>query len=92
MKYRNWGKQATLSFGKEHAKGKQGDLKEFWHFGQYVEDNDALAAEYHDNVAVTELPVFNTVARVAAIRKNGAICACFGLTSRFRKTYFDGYI
>jgi hypothetical protein len=26
-----------MFFGTEHAKGrKEGDLKEFWHFGQYV--------------------------------------------------------
>ena len=31
------GQRGYTSFGKEHAKGrKEGDLKEFWHFGQYV--------------------------------------------------------
>jgi isopenicillin N synthase-like dioxygenase len=30
------GQRGYTSFGKEHAKGrKEGDLKEFWHFGQY---------------------------------------------------------
>jgi len=29
------GQRGYTSFGKEHAKGrKEGDLKEFWHFGQ----------------------------------------------------------
>ena len=29
------GQRGYISFGKEHAKGKkEGDLKEFWHFGQ----------------------------------------------------------
>jgi hypothetical protein len=33
-------------FGTEHAKGrKEGDLKEFWHFGQY-ERNSKYASEY----------------------------------------------
>ena len=33
------GQRGYVSFGKESAKGKkEGDLKEFWHFGQYVED------------------------------------------------------
>ena len=33
-------------FGKESAKGKNiGDLKEFWHFGQYVKDEPKLKEE-----------------------------------------------
>ena len=56
------GQRGYTSFGKEHAKGrKEGDLKEFWHFGQYVTDNAKLAAEYSDNVIVEESPKFNTV-------------------------------
>ena len=32
------GQRGYVSFGKESAKGrKEGDLKEFWHFGQYVD-------------------------------------------------------
>ena len=47
------GQRGYTSFGKEHAKGrKEGDLKEFWHFGQYVVDNPKLEAEYPDNVMV----------------------------------------
>ena len=35
------GQRGYVSFGKESAKGKkEGDLKEFWHFGQYVEDDE----------------------------------------------------
>jgi len=54
------GQRGYISFGKEHAKGKkEGDLKEFWHFGQ-VPDKDAnLIDEYPDNVYVEELPKFN---------------------------------
>ena len=34
------GQRGYVSFGKESAKGKkEGDLKEFWHFGQFVEDD-----------------------------------------------------
>jgi isopenicillin N synthase-like dioxygenase len=58
------GQRGYTSFGKEHAKGrKEGDLKEFWHFGQYVEDNDRLEEEYPDNVMVKELPKFNPVGK-----------------------------
>ena len=58
------GQRGYVSFGKEHAKNKnQGDLKEFWHFGQTVEDNDPIKEEYPDNVQVNELPKFNAVGR-----------------------------
>jgi isopenicillin N synthase-like dioxygenase len=44
------GQRGYTSFGKEHAKGKkEGDLKEFWHFGQYLEDGDKLKFNYPDN-------------------------------------------
>ncbi len=58
------GQRGYTSFGKEHAKGrKEGDLKEFWHFGQYVVDNPKLEAEYPNNVMVTELEKFNMVGK-----------------------------
>ncbi len=54
------GQRGYTSFGKEHAKGRSvGDLKEFWHFGQIVEDGDPIASQYPDNVFVDELPDFN---------------------------------
>ena len=58
------GQRGYVSFGKEHAKNKnEGDLKEFWHFGQTVEDNDPIKEEYPDNVQVNELPKFNAVGK-----------------------------
>ena len=58
------GQRGYVSFGKEHAKNKnEGDLKEFWHFGQTVEDNDPIKEEYPENVQVNELPKFNAVGR-----------------------------
>lgn len=58
------GQRGYTSFGKEHAKGRTaGDLKEFWQFGQYVDDNDPLRSEYPDNVIVTELPEFNRLGK-----------------------------
>ncbi|SFT85096.1 Isopenicillin N synthase [Lishizhenia tianjinensis] len=60
------GQRGYTSFGKEHAKGmKAGDLKEFWHFGQFVEDGDPIKAQYIDNVAVEELPNFLQIGRDA---------------------------
>jgi isopenicillin N synthase-like dioxygenase len=56
------GQRGYVSFGKEHAKNKnEGDLKEFWHFGQTVEDGDAIKDEYPENITVTELSQFNAV-------------------------------
>lgn len=56
------GQRGYVSFGKEHAKNKnEGDLKEFWHFGQTVEDGDPIKAEYPDNVTVNEIPEFDKI-------------------------------
>lgn len=56
------GQRGYTSFGKEHAKDSNaGDLKEFWHFGQQVTDNDPIKSEYPDNVFIDELPIFNEV-------------------------------
>jgi len=54
------GQRGYTSFGKEHAKGRnEGDLKEFWHFGQTVNDGDKIGEEYPQNVFVNEIPTFN---------------------------------
>jgi isopenicillin N synthase-like dioxygenase len=54
------GQRGYVSFGKEHAKGKkEGDLKEFWHFGQEPDADANLIDSYPDNVIVKELPKFN---------------------------------
>lgn len=54
------GQRGYVSFGKEHAKGKkEGDLKEFWHFGQEPSVDANLSETYPENVHVEELPDFN---------------------------------
>jgi len=54
------GQRGYVGFGKEHAKGRsEGDLKEFWHFGQTVEGDDPIRSEYPENIFVPELPAFN---------------------------------
>src|ERR1700737_178167 len=53
------GQRGYTSFGKEHAKGSIApDLKEFFQYGQTVEDNDIVSLEYPENVSVPELPQF----------------------------------
>jgi len=56
------GQRGYTSFGKEHAKGSDApDLKEFFQYGQNVEDNDPIRSEYPDNVKVQEIPGFDEV-------------------------------
>lgn len=89
------GQRGYTSFGKESAKGfKAGDLKEFWHFGQY-EIPEALKSEYPANVMVSEVPNFNTVGKTAykqlektAVYVLRALALYLGLDER----YFDQYV
>ena len=58
------GQRGYTSFGKEHAKGKKhGDLKEFWHFGQYLDESEYLKFGYPKNLTVNELPEFNKIGK-----------------------------
>jgi isopenicillin N synthase-like dioxygenase len=54
------GQRGYTSFGREHAKGSDApDLKEFFQYGQNVEDGDPIKEEYPDNVSVAEIAGFN---------------------------------
>ena len=90
------GQRGYTSFGKEHAKGrKEGDLKEFWHFGQYVEDDPKLKAEYPANVTVPELPEFNEVGKETyrMLEKTAKyVLRALALHLDLEETYFDDYI
>jgi len=90
------GQRGYISFGKESAKGrKEGDLKEFWHFGQYVENNPKLKAEYPENVAVKELPAFNAVGKEAyqMLEKTAKyVLRALALHLGLEEIYFDQYI
>lgn len=90
------GQRGYTSFGKEHAKGKkEGDLKEFWHFGQYVENNPKLEAEYPANVEVAELPEFNAVGKETykMLEKTAQyVLRALALHLDLEETYFDQWI
>lgn len=90
------GQRGYTSFGKEHAKGRKvGDLKEFWHFGQYVEDDPKLEAEYPNNIIVKELPAFNEVGKEAyrMLEKTAKyVLRALALHLGLEETYFDAYI
>lgn len=90
------GQRGYTSFGKESAKGKkEGDLKEFWHFGQYVQDNPKLAAEYPENVVVEELPNFNEVGKKTykMLEKTAKyVLRALALHLNLDEFYFDEFI
>ena len=90
------GQRGYVSFGKESAKGKkEADLKEFWHFGQYVEDDAEKAKEYPENVLVNELPKFNEVGEQAykMLEKTAKyVLRSLALHLDLEETYFDHYI
>jgi isopenicillin N synthase-like dioxygenase len=90
------GQRGYVSFGKEHAKGRSaGDLKEFWHFGQYVSDGSKYAGEYPDNVEVKELPKFNSTGKEAyqMLEKTGVyVLRALAIYIGLDEFYFDKYI
>jgi isopenicillin N synthase-like dioxygenase len=61
------GQRGYIGKYKEHAKGSTtGDLKEFWHTGQMVDDlNDPAAKEYPSNIDCDEIPEFNELTKQA---------------------------
>ncbi|GAA3655795.1 isopenicillin N synthase family dioxygenase [Flavivirga jejuensis] len=90
------GQRGYVSFGKESAKGKkEGDLKEFWHFGQYVENNPKLEAEYPKNVTVNELSEFNAIGKETykMLEKTAKyVLRALALHLGIEETYFDAFI
>ena len=90
------GQRGYVSFGKEHAKGrKEGDLKEFWHFGQYVDQNSKYASEYPPNIIVDELHRFNSVGKEAyqMLEKTGIyVLRALALHLGLDEFYFDDYV
>jgi isopenicillin N synthase-like dioxygenase len=90
------GQRGYVSFGKEHAKGRSaGDLKEFWHFGQYVDKTSKYKDEYPENVSVAELPNFNLTGKEAyqMLEKTGVyVLRALSLYLGLDEFYFDRFI
>jgi isopenicillin N synthase-like dioxygenase len=90
------GQRGYTSFGKEHAKGSTApDLKEFFQFGQTVEDQDPIKSEYPDNVQVKELPEFNPlfVRAYRSFERSGtALLQAIAIYLGLAEHYFDGYV
>ena len=87
------GQRGYISFGKEHAKGKkEGDLKEFWHFGQEPSDDANLTEDYPKNIHVEELMDFNKTGMEAyrMIEKTGIyVLRALALYIGLEEHYFD---
>jgi isopenicillin N synthase-like dioxygenase len=87
------GQRGYTSFGKEHAKGFDApDLKEFFQFGQEVEDGDAIKSEYPENVSVEEAPEFTPVMLQAYRnfeRAGAALLRAIALYLGLPEGYFD---
>ena len=83
-------------FGKEHAKGRNvGDLKEFWHFGQYVKNEPELENKYPKNVMVDELEEFNSVGQKTyeLLEETGRhVLGALACYLNLDETYFDKHI
>ncbi|WP_026462218.1 isopenicillin N synthase family dioxygenase [Adhaeribacter aquaticus] len=87
------GQRGYIGKGKEHAKGRNtGDLKEFYHVGQELPDEELKAENYPANIWPEEVPEFKETALQAyrALEKAGhnmlrAIALYLGLN----ESYFD---
>ncbi|HCD23206.1 MAG TPA: flavonol synthase [Flavobacteriaceae bacterium] len=90
------GQRGYTSFGRESAKGSStGDLKEFWHFGQYDVPQNEDKRTYPDNVWVDEVPGFNQVGKEAfAQLQKTAVYVLRALTYPLAlpENYFDEYV
>jgi isopenicillin N synthase-like dioxygenase len=90
------GQRGYTSFGREHAKGSEApDLKEFFQYGQNVEDGDPVKAEYPDNVMVSEVEGFNETLYQAYknFQKSGTLMLqAISLYLGLEENYFDNYV
>ena len=90
------GQRGYISFGKESAKGKkEGDLKEFWHFGQYKSAPLSSGDSYPDNVLVGELESFNLVGKQVyeALEKTAQeVLKALAIHIGLEENYFEEYV
>lgn len=90
------GQRGYTAFGMEHAKGKtEGDLKEFWHFGQIPDEDANLKEEYPENIKVEELEDFNSTGMEAyrMLEKTGIyVLRALALYIGLEEDYFDQWV
>jgi|SRR5690606_7314496 len=87
------GQRGYVGKGKEHAKGrKTGDLKEFFHIGQEVNEDDPLTNSYPPNVWPEEVPELRTfgVKAFEVLEQTGMrILSAIALYLELPEDYFD---
>lgn len=90
------GQRGFTSWGTEHSKdSKVGDLKEFYHFGQEIPQELKAKFDYHENIAVKEVPEFAVygLQAYAALQETGKyMLRAIALYLNLEETYFDNYI
>jgi len=90
------GQRGYTSFGREHAKGSVApDLKEFYQYGQTVEDDDPVASEYPGNIVVDEIVQFTpTLYRAYRnFEKSGrALLKAISLYLGLEEDYFESWV
>jgi isopenicillin N synthase-like dioxygenase len=89
------GQRGYTSFGREHAKGFDApDLKEFFQYGQTVEDGEKTE-DYPDNVTVDQIPEFTPTIFKAYrnFEKSGkALLQAIALYLGLDEHYFDNWV
>ncbi|WP_066756303.1 isopenicillin N synthase family dioxygenase [Crocinitomix algicola] len=90
------GQRGYISKNKESAKGKSvPDLKEFYHIGQTVKDNDPIKEEYPDNIWPEEIVEFEAVGKevYATFENTGRnLLKAIALYLNLEENYFDDKI
>ena len=92
----NHGQRGYISKNKESAKGKSvPDLKEFYHIGQTVSDNDPISAEYPDNIwpdAITDFEAVGQEVYETFENTGRNLLRATALYLGLDEKYFDGKI
>jgi isopenicillin N synthase-like dioxygenase len=93
------GQRGYTSFGREHAKGSDApDLKEFFQYGQTIEDSDkdkVSKDDYPDNIVVKEVPELNDTLYKAYrhFEESGsALLKAIALYLKLPEDYFEEYL
>lgn len=90
------GQRGYTSFGREHAKGFDApDLKEFFQYGQTVEDGEKVDDDYPENVDVKEVPELSPTLFKAYrnFEKSGiALLRAIALYLGLDENHFDNYV
>ncbi len=90
------GQRGYTSFGREHAKGSDApDLKEFFQYGQTVENSDPIESEYPGNVAVKEIVSFNPTLFSAYRnfeKSGGALLKAIAIYLGLDENYFEPHL